>query len=73
MIPDEDKFYAKIVEFNEIYNSVVNKFFIYDHLVVKKLLYFCLVLKSKNFNLFLKNRMCRVVSYQSFSVRSKIL
>jgi len=33
MIPNELKFYTKFVETNEIYNFVVDNFFIWDNLI----------------------------------------
>jgi hypothetical protein len=39
MNSDEDKIYTKIVSFDEIYNFVVQTFFIWSHLVKKTIYY----------------------------------
>jgi hypothetical protein len=35
MNSDEDKFYMEIVQLGEIYNFVVQMFFIWNHLILK--------------------------------------
>jgi hypothetical protein len=40
MNSDEDKHYRKLVAFDEIYNFVVETFFIWSHLAAKEKIYF---------------------------------
>jgi hypothetical protein len=40
MNSDEDKFYMKIVAFDEIYSFVVQNFFIWSNIVSQKMIYY---------------------------------